>query len=199
MFAGDLDIAAVQLCLPIDQRNGKPIRMPANKLGLGLPRVGETCFALGYHAMTWGGDEQLHQVHQNFAASRGIIEELHVPTRDRHSLNFPCFRTSARYDGGMSGGPVLGEDGLVRGVVCSSMKLDGEETGHISYASLIAPAMLLVVEARDGHGVVAQRFLWEFVESGAIAADTAGIAGGVSRDTCRLEWGGGELVNRLGT
>jgi hypothetical protein len=45
----------------------------------------------------------------------GKVQEVHDERRDSGRLSFPCFRTNARYDPAMSGGPVFAEDGHLCG------------------------------------------------------------------------------------
>lgn len=141
----NLDIAALQLRVMRNVRTDELLPMPAPQLALALPKVGDICLAFGYHSMAWSGEDPDFSVAQKFYCSRGEIEEVHVPRRDAVMAPFPCFRTSARYDPGMSGGPVFCKDGLVRGVVCSS--IEGLDEGFVSYVSLIAPAGTLACRA----------------------------------------------------
>jgi len=72
----------------------------------------------------------------------GVVKELHLEGRDNFLLPFPCFRTNARMDAGMSGGPVFNESGLVCGVVCSSLEYN-EGVDTVSYASVFYPALAI--------------------------------------------------------
>ena len=123
----------------------------------------------------------IHTIEQSFSASSGVIEEIHFPCRDKALLNFPCFRTSSRFDSGMSGAPIIGENGCVIGVVCSSFKFfEGE--GYISYGSLIGPALFLMINATEG-----QVFLYDFVSGGAVKTDETIKMLGVHRQANILE------------
>lgn len=172
-FLPGLDIAVMHLNLPIRSTTNKPIRMPAHRISPAIPAVGTNCFALGYHKMHWNiadDGKHTHQVSQSYSASRGTVEEIHYPIRDRNTLPFPCFRVSSHYDGGMSGGPVLNERGSVIGVVCSELSAD--EQGHISYASLAGLSLLLQVDASEQlRGPVEPKFLWDFAIGGAGSLD----------------------------
>lgn len=166
-----LDIAVIHLHLPIDTVTNETLRVPALKISPGLPKVGSRCFAVGYHSMEWKDCSNADaQVFQKFSASRGEIRQLHSPRRDAAVLNFPCFETSARFDGGMSGGPIMGKNGSVIGVVCSSYG-SPEENGHISYGSLIGPALFVRAEAKLADGSEGQVFLYDFVSGGAVVTD----------------------------
>ena len=67
-------------------------------------------------------------------------------------MPFPCFRTNARFDGGMSGGPVFNASGRVCGLVCSTYPPFSEDEEHASYATLVWPAFAIPVDLdRVGH------------------------------------------------
>jgi hypothetical protein len=142
-----LDIALLELLynetLPKNHRWNLP------KLALSPPRRGSAIAVFGYPSSsielpqsesvlpTW-------QMHPRI--STGTVQEIHPQCRDTCLLPFPCFRTNARFDGGTSGAPVFNEDGDVCGIVCSSMPPMQEEDGHVSYASLLWPAMGISID-----------------------------------------------------
>lgn len=197
-FYDQLDIAALQLEVPRRTDSGDLIRIPANKLGLAPPSAGEACFAFGYHSMKWRGSGPDYGVEQEFYASRGTIEEIHLPQRDAVMAPFPCFRTSARYDGGMSGGPVLGMDGLVRGVVCSSVSGVRDSEGYVSYASLIGPAALLQVTRLDDAGAAGVYFIYDLVERKVVRADSDRVHFERNSSELIMTIGGGVISSRIG-
>lgn len=136
------DLAVLLLKIPPYTPDGTKLSLPVFPISLRPPNVGEQYIGLGYPKV----DCEVHgdncTVDHDFNATRGTVEEIHIPVRDSSMLPFPCFRTTARFDPGMSGGPVIScEDGRVRGVICSSV--GAVEDGHISYASLIAPAIVI--------------------------------------------------------
>jgi hypothetical protein len=191
-FNTDLDIAAISLHLPINTNTGKQLRMPAVPLNPALPTIGQHCFAFGYHSMRWdqaNDGKHTHSVLQSYSASRWLIEEIHASGRDKH-LSFPCFRTSSRFDGGMSGGPVLDEKGNVVGIVCSSFG-NADNEGYISYASLAGSALMLQIDVDVGGGVIEKRLLHDLAKAGIVAAaDTLkGIALVQERETLKLSFG----------
>jgi len=174
----NLDIALIHLNLPVDTRTGERLRFPVLSVKPQVPMVGQTVVGMGYHLMSWKKRNELEaQIFQTYSATKGIVEEVHFPKRDQFLLHFPCFRTSVRFDGGMSGGPVFifdetaeGAPLAVGGVVCSSLGADGEGK-HTSYVSMIGPAFGIALEATDPSGLVGKHFLWDFVEGGAVVAD----------------------------
>jgi hypothetical protein len=166
-----LDIAILQLDIPTDTRTGKKLFLPALQLSPGVPKLGEYIFGFGYHSMKWKTDPNGYRADQRYSASRGKVEEIHFPKRDIVFMSFPCFQTSARFDGGMSGGPIISQSGQVCGVICSSMKTDVSDGTFTSYGSLIAPALALKLYGKDSAGVERDLFLHDFVTGGAVRAD----------------------------
>jgi hypothetical protein len=169
-----LDIGLCWLRLPII--NGKPIRILRMRLSPGLPKVGESITAFGYHGLseplqTDNNGKRILPYDAKGSFSTGNIVAIHEVQRDSAMLSFPCFRTSARFDAGMSGGPVVNSEGDVCGVVCagSGRSLDGT---YLSYASLLWPAMGCTINIAPSKGApVESRTLMELISSGFIRAD----------------------------
>lgn len=44
-------------------------------------------------------------------STRGCVSDVYVQARDASFMNFPCFRTTAQFKGGMSGGPIFNSEG----------------------------------------------------------------------------------------
>lgn len=172
-YNSNIDIAAMQLHLPVNSRTGDLLRLYGSKINLGFPPLGQYCYAFGYHAMGWQQNNISENIthFQTISGARGLIEELHIPMRDKYLLSFPCFRTSARFDGGMSGGPIIGPNGSVIGVVCSSFGKNEETQNYTSYGSWIAPALTLEVMAKHADGSERLTSLAELMELGVIDVD----------------------------
>ena len=79
------------------------------------------------------------------SATVGEVIEIHAEMRDSGRLQFPCYRVNARFDGGMSGGPVFSDRGRVCGIVCSSLPPSQEGEEHVSYVATLWPAMAIPV------------------------------------------------------
>jgi S1-C subfamily serine protease len=117
-------------------RQGEFYPLPTLTLSSRLPKRGNI-IALGYTKFDVESDtttqtERLVTIAQDLHYSTGRITEIYPDGRDATMLPTACFETSARFDAGMSGGPVFGEDGTVCGVVASGMAHDD---GYTSYAS----------------------------------------------------------------
>ena len=167
------DIALMQLNLPRRRETGGTLRMPQLKLGMRIPSEGEPCVGIGYHAMDWkqATGPHTHDVAQSYSASQGRIGTVHLIKRDDVLMKFPCFQTDCRLVGGMSGGPVIdGANGTVIGIVCAGFEVpEGEK--QISYASLARTSLSLVLEATTASGRTEKKFLYDFVQGGAVITD----------------------------
>jgi len=116
------------------------------------PEAGSRIAAFGYHSMevttTAAGGERINF---NPYTTTGTVEEIHRAARNKAQLRFPCFRTNARFDPGMSGAPVFTEKGLLCGIVCSNMPPETDDGEHTSYVSVLWPMMGIHVDyARPG-------------------------------------------------
>jgi len=145
-----LDIAFVQVHVPQKVDGSGALQIPIVRLTAQVPRIGEHVLGVGYYRMDGRLSDKTTTGHdmsfaQETALSDGVVSEVHGEYRDLSMLNFPCFRTDCRFDGGMSGGPVLNQRGCVCGVICSSLGGD-ESTGYTSYASLMWPAFAGALE-----------------------------------------------------
>lgn len=173
-FSADprLDIAIIKLVLPLDDKTRMEVPVRAVTLSPGIPEPGTACVGFGYPRMDGKRDENLRLVlEQDFKSTAGVIEEIHFPQRDSRTMRFPCFRTTARFDGGMSGGPIISKDGQVCGVICSGFETDDVEAGYISYGSLIGPILgcRVLVAGRDQTPV--QMLVNDLVTDGSIDVD----------------------------
>lgn len=138
----------------------------------------------------WAKQPQGRALDHRYSATKGKVEEVHIGGRDRVVMPFPCFRTSARFDGGMSGGPLADHSGNVFGVVCSSFDTDG--TGApISYASPIGPALAIHLEMRDPDGTDRRGFLWDLVVGNAIDVEVGASQVDRSGDQITITFGCG--------
>lgn len=117
------------------------------------PRPGSVIAAFGYHHISTDflPDGSLQTIAHPYSA-RGVVEEVHLTRRDAGLLHFPCFRTNARFDGGMSGGLVVSQEGLLCGLICSNLPPVSEDEHHVSYVSSLWLCMgTLLSWDRVGH------------------------------------------------
>lgn len=120
------------------------------------PAPGSRIAAFGYHTSVVTTSQDKNQVVLQWkdepTTTIGEVIEVHDVKRDKVNLPFPYFRTNARFDGGMSGGPVFNDSGQLCGIICSNMPPFAEEDGHVSYVSSLWASMHTVIDMdRQGH------------------------------------------------
>jgi V8-like Glu-specific endopeptidase len=114
------------------------------------PAVGERVTAFGYAGsqVTFREGEAVDELvwKDSPSTSVGEVIEVHHAFRDRGVLRFPCYRVNARFDPGMSGGPVFDDSGALRGLVCSGLPPEDQETDHVSYAVTLWPSLATILD-----------------------------------------------------
>jgi len=117
------------------------------RLELLPPRVGSRIAAFGYPRSRMRETEpDCWEVNTDATTATGTVLEIHHETRDGGTHPFPCFRTDARFDPGMSGGPVFNEEGHICGIICSNMPPQSADGEHASYVSTLWPCMGTMVD-----------------------------------------------------
>jgi S1-C subfamily serine protease len=101
------------------------------KVQLVPPSIGERISAFGYHSTNIHSAADEIKISVNPYTSNGLVEEVHEQKRDAFGLPFPCFRTNARFDGGMSGGPVFTANGYLCGLICSNIRPSTKEEANV--------------------------------------------------------------------
>jgi hypothetical protein len=89
---------------------------------------------------------------RDFRASHGVVTELFDAGRGTNELvNFPSFRTSAFYDSGMSGGPVIDQTGKCIGIISDGLdRVEGlPDVGHATPVACLGE-LGMQLEADDG-------------------------------------------------
>ena len=119
------------------------------------PQVDERVAAFGYRQGRASTSRNpaggLHiDINDEFMSSVGIVREVHVWHRDQSMLSFPCYRVGARFDAGMSGGPVFDEYGALCGLVCASVKEPPQSGEPISWVTTLWPLFTLIIDADRG-------------------------------------------------
>ena len=141
MWAADpIDIAILELQPHPGHSTPSDWLLPT--LRFAPPKVGDPLWAIGFNRqeVSFQGDHGLTWT-RTAAVAVGQVDEVHPLRRDRGLLNWPCARTNARIDGGMSGGPVVDERGHIFGIVCSTLAAAQPDEEHASYASLLWPLL----------------------------------------------------------
>ena len=157
--------------------NGERLKFPVVRLSPGVPNVGEHISGLGYYNMK--GDlgpeiagEKVATHILDTAATTGEIIEIFPNRRDNYMLNFPCFQTNARFEPGMSGGPIFSESGGVCGVICSGFSQDELDSDYITHGSLIWPSLGTKVTGRNQETQEVEDYLiYDLIKKGFIKCD----------------------------
>ncbi len=119
------------------------------------PEVGERVAAFGYRmsvAMALKNSEGgIHiELNDEPMASVGVVREVFKWQRDYSHLRWPCYQVSARFDGGMSGGPVFDETGCLCGIVCSNVAGSHIDNEPLSYVTTLWPLFRLILSQDRG-------------------------------------------------
>lgn len=151
--------------------NQQPLLFPCKRLSARLPRVGTKISAIGYARFSVTSDVSTPElryviIEPNFHFTSGEITQVFRQGRDRLILPTACFETSARFDPGMSGGPVSDEEGAVCGVIASGVDYDSGDPGFTSYAS--ASPYVFLLSLSDGNETMT---VYDMVERDIVRAD----------------------------
>ena len=171
-----LDMAILALGVPQDWPTDYRWKVPV--LQLLPPKPGDEIVAFGFANTTVIAREgEPSEVLLHPSTAMGHVIEVHHNARDSYRLNFPCFRTDARFDGGMSGGPVLNNrTGQICGVVCSSLPPNADDESHVSYASTLWPIVGTPLDdPTKPVGDSPTTRLIRLMETGLINADRAAV------------------------
>lgn len=170
-LAPNTDIAFLHLT-PADENslNYKWKKIP--KIDFAPPKVGEEISCFGYRESKTSFENKKIIWEQTPTTSRGVVKEVHGEFRDNSRMKFPCFQTNARFDGGMSGGPIFNSKGKLCGIICSSLEPSNQEEEHVSYGTTLWPAMITKLEIdRIGYPNGQQYRALELAEKGFIQSD----------------------------
>jgi S1-C subfamily serine protease len=120
------------------------------------PEIGERIVAFGYRSssvvVSRKPDGGTHiELNDQPMTSVGVVKEIYEWRRDG-LLPFPCYQVSARFDGGMSGGPVFDETGSLCGIVCSNIAGSHLEGEPVSYVTTLWPLFRLKMAFDRGDG-----------------------------------------------
>jgi hypothetical protein len=115
------------------------------------PAIGSRVAGFGYHSsrIFLRQNESVLNVKWDDSPTTtvGEVVEIYPARRDGSMLIFPCYRVNARFESGMSGGPIFNDDGHLCGLVCAS--LDGDPQGpYISYVVSLWPSLGTFVQVQ---------------------------------------------------
>ena len=140
---------------PRRSRPNSPNRWIAPKVNPFAPQVDERVAAFGYRrgraCASRNAEGGLHiDINDEFMSSVGVVREIHEWRRDQVMLPFPCYQVNARFDAGMSGGPVFDEYGSLCGLVCGSIDGSHQSGEPISFVTTLWPLFTLIVDGDRG-------------------------------------------------
>jgi len=167
------DVAFLKLVPTSESALSRQCRTP--KINLFPPIIGSKVAALGYPAreikIEQDGENAKLLTDLRPMTTTGIVKQIHEYKRDSVRLPFPCFQTNARFDDGMSGGPVFDSNGCLCGLICQNLppSIPGEE--HVSYVTTLWPSMATKVDFnRAGYPTGIQYPFLDLVSSGFLEA-----------------------------
>lgn len=163
-ISGDTDIALLRLSPYSAGANDYKFRHLT--LSVLPPRIGTQVHGFGYadSSAEKEGPKQIVVAHRP-RTTHGEVVELFPAYRDPIKMPFPCFRTNARFDGGMSGGPLFNEDGHLCGLICSTYPPFNEDEDHASFGVMLWPTMGMPIDMnRVGYPPDARYALFDLVK-----------------------------------
>jgi hypothetical protein len=117
-----------------------------------LPVPQSRIAGFGYHSsktsITRHADGNYHlDLNDIPQATTGVVTAVFPDGRDRGMYPFPCFQVNAKFNSGMSGGPVFDETGHLIGVICGSLPAVANED-DVSYVAAIWPMFRILIDAK---------------------------------------------------
>lgn len=174
----EFDIAYCLLEAMISKIDGQPLLFPSYPVSSTAPKVGENILGFGYHensfTNTWDSEKDRQIVHYSTKSrsTTGVVVEVFRKRRDSSFLNFPCFQSSARFEPGMSGGPIINEAGYVCGVICSAFSGSGDDGDYLSFCSTLWPSFGYTMKGWfPDKGLGEDVLVYDLIKEGAIKSD----------------------------
>jgi len=163
------DVAVLQLTPEESQYpDGYDWRYPT--LDLRPVSAGTRVQAFGFPTaeVVYDSDSKGWSLQHAAGGSVGEITNVFPDGRDKVKLPFPCFEMNIETRGGMSGGPVVNIEGNLCGIVTSGWSFQ-EPRPHVSYASMLGPAMTLPIAGTGNLGAEGEHLtLHELARRGRI-------------------------------
>ena len=131
---GKIDDVAIILFSPFYQI---PYRENVSRFALTArhPKVGNRVSIVGYKAKQFKQGLKNHEVECDIYISSGTVRAVHLHGRDKGLMPYASFQIDCESLNGMSGGPVIAEDGRVIGVISTGFV--DEKEGFVTYGACI--------------------------------------------------------------
>ena len=135
------------------------------------PKVGSRVVAFGYPLSSVSAKAPFtFEARTDASTAAGVVKKVYDEYRDKGMLKFPCFETNAKFEHGMSGGPILDDLGHVCGIIGSGLGPPTEEGDYYSHGSTLWPVLGTMVnfpwEDRYPRGTYFP--LYEFAKAGLV-------------------------------
>ncbi|GAA2794958.1 S1 family peptidase [Mycolicibacterium pallens] len=162
------------------------LEFPTIQLSARLPIETVPVLGLGYpNFIVRVDDKNVIHADNNIHASSGEVLRLYPNGRDAFvdldgnftgKLPAPCFETSARFDAGMSGGPVLDPNDSICGVIATGFQQgETDESGATSFVSAMPYIFMMKVPYdvyMTGEALGGRKMLvYEMVQRGLVSCD----------------------------
>jgi hypothetical protein len=135
------------------------------------PNVGDRISAVGFEKPQAKKIGHTTEWHLTPVLNYGEVTELYNEKRDSLRMPFPSFRTNAKFEASMSGGPVFTQEGKVCGIVCSSFTGADPDDCPISFATTLWPMMGMEMDLPSGNSRKLSVPLLTLAHTGYIKAD----------------------------
>ncbi|MDX2165040.1 MAG: serine protease [Gammaproteobacteria bacterium] len=170
------DIAILRIA-PLNDIAAKRKALTSCQLSFLPPKQGDNIVAFGYKGLsrdsckiTRDGTGTKHfDIQDEPHVTTGKILDVYNNVKNPSRIPAPCFATEARVDGGMSGGPVFTENGLLCGILSTSFDVtDGEL--NTSFVSLLWPMLAIKLPlSKDRGSQTTEYSIQELVQKGLIS------------------------------
>jgi len=134
------DLAVLQL-RPLTATRDKKYDAAILRLRALPPEVGDVVAAFGYPLSSVDAvSREPLELRWSIApyTTQGVVTQVFAERRDRALLSFPCFEINARFEPGMSGGPIFNAQGHLCGIISAALTEISGPT-RVAYGAALWP------------------------------------------------------------
>jgi len=149
------DIAFLHLALHGRSDASAQIEWRVPRVRVVPPPIGSAVVGFGYHSSKVtttpnpGGGYHL-ELNDEPTATTGEVEEILPTGNPSGKYTFPCYRVGARFDGGMSGGPVFDDTGALCGIISGEGSPGYAEVTPFGYVTTLWPMLRTLISVDRG-------------------------------------------------